>query len=121
MKLNPAKCTFGVQPGKLFGFIVSRRGIEIDRSKIKAIQELPPPMTRKEAMSFLGRVNYVSQFIAQLTMVCDPIFKLMKKNAPTKWTIEYQTAFDAIKNYLSNPLILVHPREGCLLLLYLSI
>ena len=57
MKLNPAKCAFGVPVGKLLGFIVSRRGIELDPSKIKAIQELPPPKTRKEVMSFLGRLT----------------------------------------------------------------
>ena len=64
LKLNPAKCAFGVPAGKLLAFIVSRRGIELDSSKIKAIQELPPPKTRKEVMSFLGRLNYISRFIA---------------------------------------------------------
>ena len=64
LKLNPAKCAFGVLAGKLLGFIVNIRGIELDPSKIKAIQELPPPKTKKKMMSFLGRVNYISQFIA---------------------------------------------------------
>ena len=54
-------------------------------------------------------------------MVCEPIFKLLKKDAPTKWTEECQTAFDAIKNYLSNPPVLVPPREGSPLLLYLYV
>ena len=81
---------------KLVGFIVRRKGIELDLSKIKAIQELPPPKTRKEVMSFLGRLNYISRFIAQSTMVCEHIFKLLKKDALTKWTKECQIAFDAI-------------------------
>ena len=37
LKLNPAKCTFGVTFIKLLGFIVSRKGIEVDPDKIKAI------------------------------------------------------------------------------------
>ena len=37
LKLNPAKCTFGVTSGKLLGFLISQKGIEIDPSKIKAI------------------------------------------------------------------------------------
>ncbi|KAK5786933.1 hypothetical protein PVK06_041583 [Gossypium arboreum] len=52
LKLNPAKCTFGVTSGKLLGFIVSERGIEVDPDKIKAIQELPPPRTQKEVRDF---------------------------------------------------------------------
>ncbi|XP_027769597.1 uncharacterized protein LOC114075310 [Solanum pennellii] len=54
-------------------------------------------------------------------MVCEPIFKLLMKDAPTKWTEECQTAFDAIKNNFSNPPILVPPREGSPLLLYLYV
>ena len=63
LKLNPTKCAFGVPAKKLLGFIVSRKGIDLDPSKIKATQELPLPKTRKEVMSFLGRLNYISRFI----------------------------------------------------------
>ena len=37
MMLNPKKCVFGVPAGKLLGFIVSQRGIEVNPEKIKAI------------------------------------------------------------------------------------
>ena len=42
LKLNLAKYTFGATSGKLLGFIVSKRGIEIDPDKVRAIQDLPP-------------------------------------------------------------------------------
>ena len=41
LKLNLAKCTFGVLSGKLLGFIVSQSGIEVDPDKVRAIQEMP--------------------------------------------------------------------------------
>src|ERR1043165_693583 len=47
LRLNPNKCTFGVRSGKLLGFIVSQRGIEVDPDKVKAIQEIPTPHTEK--------------------------------------------------------------------------
>nr|XP_018627142.2 uncharacterized mitochondrial protein AtMg00860-like [Nicotiana tomentosiformis] len=103
LKLIPAKCAFGVPSGKLLGFIVSRRGIELDPKKIKSIRGLPPPKSKKEIMSLLGRLNYISRFIAQLTTTCEPIFKLLKKDAAIKWTEECQEAFDKMKEYLSNP------------------
>lgn len=37
LRLNPNICTFGVRFGKLLGFLVSERGIEVDPTKIKAI------------------------------------------------------------------------------------
>ncbi|PKI76878.1 hypothetical protein CRG98_002665 [Punica granatum] len=45
LRLNPTKCTFGARSGKLLGFVVSERGIEVDPDKVKAIKELPPPST----------------------------------------------------------------------------
>ncbi|XP_070049814.1 uncharacterized protein [Nicotiana tomentosiformis] len=86
LKLNPAKCAFGVPAGKLLGFIASRRGIELDPSKVKAIQDFPPPKNKKDVMSFLGRLNYISHFIAQSTVTCKLIFKMLRKYAATSWT-----------------------------------
>ncbi|XP_070039584.1 uncharacterized protein [Nicotiana tomentosiformis] len=119
LKLNPAKCPFGVPAGKLLGFIVSRKGIELDPSKIKAIQDLPSPKSKKDVMSFLGRLNYISIFIAESTIICEPIFKLLKKDTATKWTKECQKAFKKIKEYLSNPAVLIPFELGKPLLLYL--
>ena len=45
LKLNPTKCTFGATSEKLLGFVVSKRRIEIDPNKVRAIQDLPPPRT----------------------------------------------------------------------------
>ena len=72
-------------------------------------------------MNSLERLNYISRFIAQSTVVCEPIFMLLKKDALIKLIKECQSAFDAIKNYLSNPPVLVPPQEGSPLLLYLSV
>ncbi|XP_070019812.1 uncharacterized protein [Nicotiana sylvestris] len=121
IKLNPTKCAFGVPSGKLLGFIVSRRVIELDPSKIKAIQELPLPRNKTEVISLLGRLNYISRFIAQLTTTCEPILKLLKKDDTVKWTDECQEAFNKIKEYLSNPLVLVPSKPGRPLVLYLTV
>ena len=88
LNLIPAKCAFRVPTEKLLGFIISRKGIESDPSKIKAIKNLPPPKSKKDVMHFLGRLSYISRFIAQSTIICKPIFKLLKKDAATKWTKE---------------------------------
>ena len=48
MRLNPQKCTFGVTTGKLLGFLITQRGIEVDPTKIKAIVDMRPPKNEKE-------------------------------------------------------------------------
>ena len=86
LRLNLNKCAFGVTFGKLLGFIVSGRGIEIDPAKVQAIWSMPALKTEKEIRSFLGRVNYIARFIAQLTATCKPLFKLLRKDVKIKWT-----------------------------------
>ena len=48
MKLNPAKCAFGVSVGPFLGYMMTRRGIEVNPSQLKAILESPAPSSRKE-------------------------------------------------------------------------
>ena len=43
LRLNPKKCTFGVTYGKLLGYMISERGIEVDPNKIRAILDMPSP------------------------------------------------------------------------------
>jgi hypothetical protein len=76
--------------GKVLGFIVSHRGIEVDPSKVKTILEMPPPKTEKEVRGLLGRLQYISIFISQLTPTCEPIFKLLRKNTKRGWNEDCQ-------------------------------
>uniref|UniRef100_A0A2N9EWA5 Integrase catalytic domain-containing protein n=1 Tax=Fagus sylvatica TaxID=28930 RepID=A0A2N9EWA5_FAGSY len=48
LRLNPNKCAFGVTSGKLLGFIVSGRGIEIDPAKLTATCEPLFKLLRKD-------------------------------------------------------------------------
>ena len=69
----------------------------------------------------LGRLNYIARFISQLTDKCRPIYKLLKKNAKIHWDAECEEAFNEIKQYLINPPVLVSPKPGQPLFLYLTI
>ncbi|XP_077249434.1 uncharacterized protein LOC143888974 [Tasmannia lanceolata] len=97
------------------------RGIEVDPQKIKAIQEMTPPKTEKQIRGFLGKVQYLRRFIAQLTTTCEPIFKLLKKNASKKWNEECQEAFEKIKQCLALLPVLSPIIPGQPMLLYLSV
>lgn len=58
LRMNPKKCVFGVGSGKLLEFIVNRRGIEIDPTKVKAIYEMPPTKDLKELCGFLSKLQF---------------------------------------------------------------
>jgi hypothetical protein len=48
MRLNPAKCSFGVQAGKFLGFMLTSRGIEANPEKCQAIINVRSPTSVKE-------------------------------------------------------------------------
>ena len=70
---------------------------------------------------FIGRLNYISRFISHLTNKCDPIFKILKKHDSDEWDDGYQKTFDRVKEYLSNPPILVPLVLERPLIIYLAI
>ena len=121
LRLNPKKYTFGVTSTKLLVYMVSERDIEVDLDKIRAILDMPAPRTEREVGGFLGRLQYISKFIARLTDICEPIFLLLRKSQPIFWDDQCQRAFERVKEYLLSPPILVHPTLGCPSLLYLSV
>ena len=48
LRLNASKCSFGVGSGKLLGYIITHRGIEVNPDQIKAINNLQPPRNPNE-------------------------------------------------------------------------
>jgi len=110
-----------VKSGKLLGFIVSQKGIEVDLDKVRAIIEMRIPNMEKEVQGFLGRLNYIARFISQLIATCEPIFKLLRKNQALEWNEDCQNAFDKIKQYLQDPPILHPPEPKRPLILYLTV
>ena len=119
MKLNPAKCTFGVSAEKFLGFIVNNRGIEANPDKIKAVLDMPPPLNIKEVQRLTGRIVALSRFVSKASDKCQPFFQVLKK--AFQWDTHCEEAFAALKTYLSSPTILVSPSEGELLTLYLAV
>ena len=119
MKLNPAKCAFGVSAGKFLGFIVNHRGIEANPDKIKALLDMPSPTGIKEVQRLTGRITALSRFVSRASDNCQPFFQVLKK--AFQWDEKCEEAFVALKAYRSSPPILVSPTEGELLTLYLAV
>ncbi|XP_039172601.1 uncharacterized protein LOC120295480 [Eucalyptus grandis] len=85
LRLNPKKCVFGTRSGKLLGFMVSNKGIEIDPSKVKAICDLRAPTTTKEVCSLMGQLNYVAR-LRQYTL--HHRILLVTENDPIRYLLE---------------------------------
>ena len=119
IKLNPAKCAFGVSAGKFLGFIVNNRGIEANPDKIKAVLDMPSPSNIKEVQRLTRRICALSHFVSRASDKCHPFFQVLKK--AFQWDAHCEEAFATLKTYLRSSPILVSPSEGELLTLYLAV
>src|SRR6266487_1711157 len=122
LKMNPLKCAFCVHAGDFLGFVVHKKGIEINQNKTKAIMETQPPVTKKQLQSLLGKINFLRRFISNLSGKSQPFSPLLrlKKDDVFKWEAEHQRAFEDIKLYLSKPPILMSPIRNKFMKLYIS-
>ena len=74
MKLNPAKCAFGVSVRKFLGFIVNSRGIEVNPYKIKVVLDMLPPSNIKDIQHLTVRIVALSHFVSKANDKCQPFF-----------------------------------------------
>ena len=64
---------------------------------MEAIHNWPMPKNLTELLSFLGSVNYLSQFIPELSQLRKPLQTLVKKNSEFVWNAEHDKAFAEVK------------------------
>ncbi|XP_059629733.1 uncharacterized protein LOC132272647 [Cornus florida] len=122
LKMNPLKCAFGVSAGNFLGFLVHKRGIEVDQNKVKAIINARAPANKKQVQRFLSQVGFLRRFIsnhAGRVHVFSTLVKL-KLHEKFHWDESHQKAFNKIKEYLANPSVVMPPRKKWSLKFYLS-
>ena len=121
MKLNPLKCAFRVSSGKFLGFMVTQRGIKANTIHLKAIMDSQALTTRKGVQQLTGRLVALERFISHFIDRLRPFFTTLKGAKQIGWNEECEQAFIAIKQYLTEPPILVSLNASDTLYLYLAV
>eukprot|EP00253_Pinus_taeda_P004996 PITA_04996 len=78
ISVNPKKSQFALEEGKLLGHIVSAADVKIDPERVKAIQTLFVPRSKKDIQSFLGKINFVRRFIPNFAELAYALIKSLK-------------------------------------------
>jgi hypothetical protein len=95
-----------VREGIVLGHLVSKRGIEVDRAKIKVIEQLPPPMNIKGIQSFLSHCGFYRRFIKDFSHIAKPLTNLLAKDVPFEFDDACLKSFNILKEALiSAPII----------------
>ena len=75
---------------------------------MKAIKEAPNPTCVTELKSYLGLLTYYSKFLPNLSTTLAPLYALLQKDYPWRWTGEEENAFIASNELLTSKSLLVH-------------
>lgn len=123
IKLNPAKCSFGVEEGKFLGVIITNNRIKVNSNKVSAILDMSSPRTLKDLQTLNGRLVAISHFLAKQAERSLPFLKVLKdclSRNKLNWTAEAEDAFKAMKTFLAKLPILAAPFQGERLQMYLA-
>jgi len=75
-----------MEEGKFLGHIISKDGIQVDPSRIEAIQQLEFPINKNKIQSFNGKINFLRSFIPNLIEHLREITNMLKKRSEVKWS-----------------------------------
>nr|GFB59239.1 reverse transcriptase domain-containing protein [Tanacetum cinerariifolium] len=89
------------------GHKISKKGIEVDKAKIKVISKLPHLTTLKGIQSFLGHAGFYRRFIKDFSKISRPMTHLLEKNSPFIFLNECIQAFRTLKDKVTEAPILI--------------
>ena len=105
LRAKKHKCHF-MQPKVTFlGHVIDENGLHPIPSKVQAIREAPRPQNVTELKSYLGLLTY---YVPNLSTQLAPLYLLLKKSTPWKWSAEQEQAFQKSKELLTSFNLLVH-------------
>lgn len=102
MTIKLSKCKF-CRPDLVFlGFQVGQGETKPNPDKVKALENLPEPVTKKGVRSILAMFRFYCHLIPRFSEICLPLSDLTAKSKPkdVKFNVEQRQAFQRLKDVL---------------------
>jgi len=106
---NHAKCMFALDHINFLGFVVSSKGVHVDKEKVATIQHWPTPTNVSEVRSFHGLASFYRKFVKDFSTIATPLNPIVKKDVVFKWGQDQIEAFESLKEKLTKAPILALP------------
>ncbi|GKF85496.1 reverse transcriptase domain-containing protein [Tanacetum coccineum] len=123
MKLNPKKCTFGVEEGMFLGYKVNSKGLKVCPDKVDAVLSLLSLKCLNDVQKLNEKLASLNRFLAKSAEKSLPFFKTLKKctkKSDFHWTTEAEEAFKQMKQLIGELSMLTAPMEKEELIVYLA-
>ena len=94
---------------QFLGHRLSEDGLDVDPSKIEAVQKFPVPRSQTKVKSFLGLASYYRRFVPKFGEIARLLYKANEISTKFEWTPEAQDALESLKLKLSSTPIFAVP------------
>ncbi|GJR76092.1 putative reverse transcriptase domain-containing protein [Tanacetum coccineum] len=105
-----SKCDFWIRIVQFLGHLIDRQGLHVDPTKIEAVKNWTSPTTPIEIRQFLGLAGYYRRFIKDFSKIAKSLTELTQKNKKYIWGKDQESAFQLLKQKLSEAPILALPK-----------
>jgi len=103
---NPSKTELAFNEIEYLGFLISASGVKISPRKLKVIEAIPPPKSRKSLLRIIGMANFWKKNLKNYSQNTFHMRQLLKKDVDFRWTSECQAELDFLKKSLTSDPIL---------------
>ena len=100
LRLNPEKTQLCARECLYLGHKITPEGVKVDDSKVKIIRKYPRPHDVKSLRRFLGLVGYHRNFIRAYSIICSPLYRLLRKDEEFVWDEPCEKAFIQLREAL---------------------
>ena len=102
LKLSPNKTEFRKKQIRYVRHVLSSEGLKPDYEKVKAVEQMKAPQSKKELQHFLGFVQYLAKFLPNMSEVSAPLRELLHKDIEWHWDIQQENSFQTLKKMCVN-------------------
>ena len=116
LKVSPKKCKLFRDDVEYMGhrITINKAGepcFQPMHNRCASIRQIPRPKTPKQVRRLVGAVNYVAGFFPNIQTILKPLHQLTRKKNKFVWTDEHETAFQKVKDLMTNPPVLHMPQS----------
>ena len=109
LKAAPEKTFFFLKKVKILRHVISSEGIQLFAKRLKDLENLKSPESKRDVMKVLGCFGFYSCYIKNLHVDSKPFYDLIRDSTSFHWTEEHEKIFQMVKDRISEDTILGIP------------
>ena len=97
LKMNEKKCVFGVTELTYLDEKLTHKEVKPDPDKVAGNLNMPVPTTKEEVQRALGMVNYIANFVPNLSGKTTSLGQLVHEKREAEQAVEWQNIKDPLQ------------------------